>query len=234
MAILSLSRFFIYPISLIPLPLKIYKYIMKTIILSLIIFVLPQFASTQDYNKFGIENSSGEKLIPLEIGSKAPDFKGVNQYGDKVSLSEMNQDGPVLVIFYRGYWCGICKRSLAEFQSEFSSLSSAGVQIIAVAPEIEENITRTVNENGLEFSVISDREYSIMKDYHVAFDVTQGYQDKVVKYFDTTLEKINGQDEAVLPIPATYLIDKNGNIKYVHFDINYSKRATVKEILAQL
>ena len=138
------------------------------------------------------------------------------------------------IFFYRGYWCGICKRSLEEFQSEFSSLSSAGVQVVAVAPEVESNIAKTVNQNNLEFSVISDSDNSIMKKYNVAFDVTPAYQDKVIKYFQTTLQEINGQNDAVLPIPATYLIDTNGKIKYVHFDIDYSKRATVKDILAKL
>jgi len=180
---------------------------MKFFIFTLLL-TIPFLLNAQDYNKFGIEKSSGSSLVPLEIGSKAPEFSGKDQFGNQIELSEMVEDGPVSVIFYRGYWCGICKRSLEEFQSEFSSLSSAGVQVVAVAPEVESNIAKTVNQNNLEFSVI--------------------------KYFQTTLQEINGQNDAVLPIPATYLIDTNGKIKYVHFDIDYSKRATVKDILAKL
>jgi peroxiredoxin len=206
---------------------------MRSFIFTLLL-TTPFLLNAQDYNKFGIEKSSGSSLVPLEIGSKAPEFSGKDQFGNHIALSEIVQDGPVLVIFYRGYWCGICKRSLEEFQSEFSSLSSAGVQIVAVAPEVESNVSKTVNQNNLEFSVISDSDNSIMKKYNVAFDVTQAYQDKVIKYYQTTLQEINGQNNAVLPIPATYLIDTNGKIKYVHFDIDYSKRATVKDILAQL
>jgi len=206
---------------------------MKTLILSILISV-PLLIGAQDFNKFGIENTSGHNLKPLEIGSKAPEFSGKDQFGNTISLGEMVQDGPVLVIFYRGYWCGICSRSLQEFQDEFSSLSSAGVQIVAIAPEVEKNIVKTVEKNNLEFSVLSDSNNAIMKKYNVAFDVTQAYQDKVIKYFETTLQEINGQQQAVLPIPATYLIDTNGNVKYVHYDIDYSKRASVKDILAQL
>lgn len=207
---------------------------MKYIIFSIVLMSSPAIIYAQDYNKFGIENSSANELVPLEIGSKAPDFSGKDQFGNPVSLSEIIQDGPVLIIFYRGYWCGICSRSLEEFQNEFSSLSSAGVQVIAIAPEVESNISKTVDQNNLEFSVISDKDNSIMKKYNVAFDVTKAYQDKVIKYFQTTLQEINGQEKAVLPIPATYLIDTDGKVKYVHHNIDYSKRATVKDILAQL
>ncbi|NNE13610.1 MAG: AhpC/TSA family protein [Saprospiraceae bacterium] len=187
----------------------------------------------QDYSKFGIDQSSSD-LSPLELGTTAPTFKGVDQNGQTVSLAQLNEDGPVLVVFYRGYWCGICQRSLLEFQEEFSTLSSAGVQVVAIAPEVEANIKKTVENNNLEFPVIADSDNSIMKSYQVAFNVTQEYQDKVLKYKGTTLAEINGQQNAILPIPATYLIGKDGTIKYVHYDPDYSKRATLSDILAAL
>ena len=211
------------------------KFYAMRFLISFLLFVgLSQNIWTQDYNKYGIENESAANLVPLEVGSVAPDFKAKDQFGNMISLSEMTQDGPVLIIFYRGYWCGICQKNLSEFQEEFSSLSSAGVQVLAIAPEVESNIDKTIDQNSLQFSVIADADNSIMESYHVAFNVTQDYQDKVVKYFDTTLEEINGQEDPVLPVPATYLINTDGTIKYVHHDINYGNRATVKDILNQL
>lgn len=203
--------------------------------MKILIFLLLSFSCfAQNKTDFGIDKIDSYQPKPLELGTKAPNFTGKDQYGDKLVLNEMIHDGYVLILFYRGYWCGYCQKNLVEFQESFSSLSSAGVQVLAIAPESEQNVEKTIKKGDLEFSVISDNDNTIMEKYGVAFRVTKSYQDKVAEYTKSDLTDINHQNEAVLPIPAAYLIDQNGKILYVHFDPDYSKRVTVSEILNKL
>lgn len=200
----------------------------------LIFFLISISCFAQKNTDFGIAKVSSLSPKPLDVGTNAPNFIGTDQYGNTVQLADLTNDGHVLILFYRGYWCGYCQKNLVEFQESFSSLSSAGVQVIAVAPETEKNIEKTVTKGNIEFSVISDTDNSIMKSYGVAFTVTKKYQEKVTAFTNYTLNDINNQSEAILPIPAAYLIDTNGKIVFVHFDPDYSKRVTVDDILNNL
>ena len=115
-----------------------------------------------------------------------------------------------------------------------TSLSPTQVRCYRTCREsTSENIKKTVESTGLDIPFISDQDQSIMEKYGVAFNVTKDYQEKIVKFKGTTLEKINQQEKAVLPIPATYII-KDGKIDWVYFDPNYRERPSIETILAQL
>ena len=73
-----------------------------------------------------------------------------------------------------------------------------------------------------------------MKDYDVMFSVTKAYQDKVQSGLSIDIAKNNGRDAARLPVPATYIINKDGIIVAVQFDPDYKNRASVKWMLKNL
>ena len=72
-----------------------------------------------------------------------------------------------------------------------------------------------------------------MNAYKVAFNWDVETTEKYSTYGIKLTEK-NASKQNTLPVPAVYIIGKDGKIKYRHFDENYEKRATVKEILLQL
>jgi peroxiredoxin len=73
-----------------------------------------------------------------------------------------------------------------------------------------------------------------MKDYDVMFDVTKEYQDKILTRLSIDIAKNNGRDSARLPVPATYIINREGIIVAVQFDPDYHNRATVRWMLQNL
>ena len=83
------------------------------------------------------------------------------------------------------------------------------------------------------FPIVHDANFAIMKAYHTAFNVQP---DVVAKYkgFGVDLLAANGADAAVLPVPATYIIGKDGKIKYAYFNSDYRKRVSVREVAAAL
>ncbi len=73
-----------------------------------------------------------------------------------------------------------------------------------------------------------------MNNYKVLFSVTEDYQKKIVDKLESNIAENNGKTEAQLPVPATYVIGKDGIIKYAQFDLNYKNRASIDEILNAL
>ena len=176
-----------------------------------------------------------EKPEGLFINSKAPDFKGKDQNGNEVVLKDLRKKGPVVIIFYRGYWCPYCNKELQKLEDSLQLIREKGAQLIAITPEKQEGITKTVERTKATYPIITDDELKIMKAYDVAYQVDTKTIDRY-KMASIDLASNNGQKpEAVyLPVPAVYIIGKDGEIKYRFFEEDYKKQAAVKDILSNL
>ena len=176
-----------------------------------------------------------EKPEGLFINSKAPDFKEKDQNGNEVVLKDLRKKGPVVIIFYRGYWCPYCNKELQKLEDSLQLIKEKGAQLIAITPEKQEGITKTVEKTKATYPIITDDELKIMKAYDVAYRVDTKTIDRY-KMASIDLAANNGQKpEAVyLPVPAVYIIGKDGEIKYRFFEEDYKKQAAVKDILSNL
>lgn len=171
---------------------------------------------------------------PLKIGDKAPLFSLKDNKGKTVDLkSILKGNQSVVLFFYRGQWCPHCNKHIKNLQDSLQLLTAKGAYIIGVSPETSTGIDQTVNKTKASFSIISDRDYKVMKAYKVNYVMEPGLADRYKKGgLDIALA--NGQADYVLPVPATYIIDKSGKIKYVFFDKDYRKRPSVKTLTANL
>jgi len=160
-------------------------------------------------------------------------FTAKDQDGKKISLKQKLKKGPVVILFYRGQWCPFCNKQLSHFSDSLQMLSAKGASIFAITPETAENIKKTIEKTKSSFPVLEDAGMSIMKMYKVNFAVDEN---TIVKYkgYGIDFDKANGSNGANLPVPATYIIGRDGIIKYVFFNTDYRKRASVQDILNNL
>ena len=186
-----------------------------------------------DLTQYGI---NPQKAVPTGLveGDLAPDFEGVDQNGNKIILSELIKEGSVVLFFYRGNWCPYCNKHLVGFQGAVSRIIERGATVIAVAPETPENVKATVENIGIEFSIISDNNHDIVTKYNVGFYVTAEYAAMVKEKIGTNISEHNGTSEAQLPIPATYIIGSDGKIAKIFFNSDYKIRASVEDIDAAM
>lgn len=175
-----------------------------------------------------------EKPEGLFINSKAPDFKGFDQYGKEIRLKDVLKDSLVVLIFYRGQWCPYCNKQLKKLEDSLQLIKDKGARLIAITPEKPEFISKTIEKTKASYPLIYDKEMKIMKAYGVSFEVDER---TIARYknADIDLATANGQKEKVyLPVPAVYIISKESTIVYRFFDADYKKRASVQEILKNL
>jgi peroxiredoxin len=169
----------------------------------------------------------------LKVGDAAPMFTAKDQNGKTVNLKQALKNGPVVMLFYRGQWCPFCNKQLSHFTDSLQMLTAKGATILAITPETGENVQKTIEKTKASFPVLQDEGMAIMKQYKVNFAVDEN---TVAKYkgYGIDFDKANGSNGASLPVPATYIIGKDGIVKYVFFNTDYRKRASVQEILNNL
>jgi peroxiredoxin len=172
-----------------------------------------------------------DKPVALKVGDKAPDFMAKDHAGNMVSLKKMTEKGKVVIMFYRGAWCPFCNKYMSQLEQSLPEFSAKNATVIAITPETDESINKAIDKTKATFSVIYDKDRSIMKNWKVAYSMSDDMKTKY-KGYGLDLEKQQG--DWMLPVPATYVVGKDGKIEYVHFDENYQKRAEVTDILKVL
>ena len=170
----------------------------------------------------------------LKTGAAAPSFTVKDNSGKTLDLKALLKSHKAVVLFfYRGQWCPYCNKQMQHIQDSLQLLSGKGAYVIGVTPEANENIKTTIAKTKATYSIVQDKGYAIMKSYGVNYVLDDA---TVAKYkgYGLDMTKANGNTDNVLPVPATYVINSSGKIVFVHFDKDYTKRASVKDILAVL
>ncbi len=180
-------------------------------------------AELKEFQKLVIENAKNVK--GLKAGEKAPDFVLPNALGKNVSLADFLKVGPVILKFYRGEWCPICNLDLRTLQKIMPEIKSFGASLLAVSPQKPDNALTMKEKNRLDFEVLSDMDQTVIKLYNLQFNPGEDYH----KRRDLTI--LNGDKSRFLPVPATFIINKDFKIEAVHVEPNYTIRMDPETIL---
>src|SRR5437763_11842194 len=133
-----------------------------------------------------------------KIGGRAPGFTLPDQLGRQVSLAGELEQGPVVLIFYRGEWCPYCNTMLRIYGLRAADFSQRGARLVAVSPQTPDNSLTMAEKHGLEFPVLSDEGGDVIAVYGLKYDVVSR---EVYEAAGVDLATFNGTDGWILPAP---------------------------------
>lgn len=171
------------------------------------------------------------KVYGLTVGEQAPDFEASTYQGNKIILSDMYKDGPVVLVFYRGQWCPICNLHLKSFQAQLAQIENLGAKVLAVSVDKPEYGNKIVTNDALGFEVISDPDAEILKSYNVIYQVPDELAAKYLTEYQIDLEAHSGRKDHMIAVPATYVIDSAGTIIFAYANEDYKVRTKPEEVI---
>ncbi|GMR15804.1 MAG: peroxiredoxin-like family protein [Gammaproteobacteria bacterium] len=186
-----------------------------------------------------IMKKSGEDLAKkmpspgLTVGDKAPDFTLKNAFGNKVTLSNVLKKGPVILSFYRGAWCPFCSLQLHTLHKSMPTFKKYNAQLVLVTPQTPDKSKGQLEKGKYTFEVLSDLDSKVMKSYKLFYKLDADLV-RVYKKHGLDVESFNGKGRNVLPVPGTYVIDKNSVIRAAYADTDYKKRMEPQAIIDAL
>lgn len=158
------------------------------------------------------------KTEPLKVGETAPDWTLTDQNKNKITLSEA--ENPVILVFYRGYWCPFCARQLSELRNLLKKDEKISLYAISVDDAVKsKQLAAKIAKDGkgeINFPLLSDVGHRTIDAYGL---------------FDTAYI---GQGFEGIPHPAVYILDKNRKVLWAKVESDYRKRPTNEEIRAEL
>lgn len=175
--------------------------------------------------------ASAELARPLAVGSKAPAITLSAVDGSTFALGAAFAERPTVLVFYRGSWCPFCNRQLAALGELEPKLLSLGFQILAVSPDSAAGLRQMTEKNHLNYRLLSDRGMLASTAYGVAFRLSPEIE-KSYRNYGVELAPIPGSEGYWLPVPAVFLVGRDGIIKFVYSNPDYKVRLAAADLLA--
>jgi peroxiredoxin len=175
---------------------------------------------------FALETAAG-------VGTIASDFQLPDVKGNLVSLSDLLLDGPVVVTFYRGGWCPYCNIQLRAYQAALPQMAALGARLVAISPQLPDQSLSTAQADELTFHVLSDVGNQAARRFGLVYAMPEELR-AALRSNNKALPGINGDDSWELPVPATYVIARDGRIVLAYIEVDYRKRLEPEAILDAL
>jgi len=184
--------------------------------------------SIQNFLDQGIPTNS------VKVGDVLERFTLEDATGNPVSLDQLVESGPAVVVFYRGGWCPYCNLALRTYQQELlPQLNAFGARLVAISPQSPDESLSTQEKAALEFTVLSDPGARLADQIGIAFDQA----DEVLAAqhnLGLDLTKVNAEGAVRLPRPTVLIVDRDHVVRFVDVQPDYTARTEVADIIAAL
>jgi peroxiredoxin len=177
--------------------------------------------------------ASGAASKAMKVGDKAPLFTLKDPDGNPVSSADLLAKGPLVLTFYRGVWCPYCNMELQALQAFLPTLQEFGANLIAISPQIAANSRKSVRTNGLEFPILIDTHNDVAQAFGLRFALPD-YLVELYKNLRNDLPTFNDDPSWTLPMPARYVIGRDGVIRYAEVNPDYTQRPEPEAMLDAL
>ncbi len=172
----------------------------------------------------------------LGVGDPMPGFMLPSAEAELVDSADLLADGPLVISFFRGKWCPYCNLELMALEEILPEIRSLGAELVAITPELAGRPLDTKRERGLHYTILADPESAVGMQFGIVFPIPPDLQQHY-RSIGMDLASFNGTDSWFLPIPATYVVGRDGIIAHAYVDIDYRRRmepAAILDALRQL
>ena len=169
----------------------------------------------------------------LKVGDRMPSFMLPNAEGDLVFSEELLARGPLVINFFRGNWCPYCLEVLKALEAALPSIKAAGGQLLALTPDTGHHFAATKQDQRLSYEILSDVDGAVGLQFGVLFRAPDAYRE-VLLSFGTDLAERHGNEAWFIPMPASFVVDRSGIIRYAFVDADYTRRADPEDIIQAL
>jgi peroxiredoxin len=169
----------------------------------------------------------------LGAGGKAPLFELPDHNGKRVSSADLLSKGKLIVSFIRGRWCPFCVGQMEAMNFIAAQIEAAGASLVAISPQTAKQAYFMHDQHKLRFPLLVDARNEVARQFGLVYRVPEEQQ-RLYRSTFVNLPFANGDDSWELPIPSTYVIDRDGSILFASANEDYTERPEPLEILSNL
>ena len=169
-----------------------------------------------------------DRILP--VGAPAPEFALKDSNGKLVRSRDLLALGPLVVKFFRGRWCPYCVTELETWRDLYAKIREQGALMVAVSPQTERQSDFMVGQHGLPFPVLFDSGNAVAEKFGLVYTIPDYHRDYYLSIL-INLPFLNGDKNWRLPLPATYVIAKDGRAVFADAHADFRVRPEPDEVL---
>lgn len=168
-----------------------------------------------------------------KVGDPFPDVLLPDQDGQLLDLARLRDGGPLVVAFLRGHWCPYCKATAVALGEIADAAAAKGAKIVAISPESQKFSDRLAADSGRRFPILTDVDNGLALALNLAIWVDDDMA-RLIAGAGWDVPAYQTAKSWVLPIPATFVLDRNGRVAARYVNADYRTRMEIDDILAAL
>lgn len=169
----------------------------------------------------------------LPVGAKAPTFELQDHDGQTFRSTDRLAQGRLVLSFIRGRWCPFCVGQMEAMNLILPQIEKAGASFAAISPQTVKQSYFMHDQHKLRFPLLFDAGNKVARQFGLTYRVPS-LQEAVYRRAFVNLPFTNGDDSWELPVPATYILDRDGRILYASASEDYTERPEPSDILKAL
>jgi peroxiredoxin len=190
----------------------------------------PAYGEAVDRLVARIHDNGGGESAP-HPGDPMPPFVLPDETGRLISLDGLLEKGPVAVMFYRGHWCPYCGLNVRAVVQAYDRITASGGQVVAIMPELQAFTGKFKSDSGAPFPVLTDLDNGYALSLNLAIWLGTEIQ-RLLSYQD--MQNFHGNDGWMLPIPATFVVGRDGMVKARFVDPDFRKRMEIDDLIGAI
>ncbi|MGI4748425.1 MAG: peroxiredoxin-like family protein [Janthinobacterium lividum] len=173
--------------------------------------------------------AGGQAERAMKAGERAPAFRLPDSAGRIVRSADLLAAGPLVLAFYRGSWCSYCRLDLEALQASYKEIQSWGASLVVVSQQTPKQNRIAQLDLKIDFPMLSDKGGVLAELFGIRFALPSSVR-PVFKALDVELPAMNGEASWTLPMPARYVIARDGKIAYSEINPDYTQRPEPDEL----
>jgi len=190
--------------------------------------IFPAYGEAVDRLVARVHENGGGENAPRP-GDPMPRFILPDVTGRLVDLKSLLEKGPVAVMFYRGHWCPYCRLNVRAVIQAFDRIKALGGQVVAIMPEVQQFAEKFKSDSEAPFPVLTDLDNGYALSLNLAIWLGTEIQ-QLLSYQD--MKNYHGNDGWLLPIPATFVVGRDGLVKARFVDPDFRRRMEIDDLIA--
>ncbi|MBR0785875.1 peroxiredoxin-like family protein [Bradyrhizobium iriomotense] len=192
--------------------------------------VFPAYGEAVDRLVVRLSGNGGGETAPRP-GDAMPPFMLPDESGALVALPALLEQGPAAVMFFRGHWCPYCRLNVRAVVHAQERIKAIGAQVVAIMPETQEYTRQVKADSGAPFPILTDLDNGYALSLNLAIWLGTEIQ-SLLSYQD--MAKFHGNDGWMLPIPAVFVVGRDGLVKARFVDPDFRKRMEIDDLIEAL
>ena len=177
-------------------------------------------------------------LLPLSgphaaVGEAMPSFLLPDVDGHLTTLDEVLADGPAVISFNRGHWCSFCRIELTTLAAAQPRIAELGSRIVSIMPDREAFIRRLPARILERVRILLDMDNSYAMSLGLAIWVGEALT-ALMRERRLCLDEFQGNATWMLPLPATFVVARDGIVHARFVDPDFRSRMEIDDIVAAL